>query len=114
MQIIAEAGQGALFYLRQEGRGIGLITKCGRTICKIRVPTRSRRTKRGFGADQRNYEILAPMAQQLGIHKVRLMTNNPRKVQALDGMGIEVVERVPLRRGENRHNQSTCRPKASA
>ena len=112
MQIIAEAGQGALFYLRQEGRGIGLMNKVRAYHLQDQgADTVEANEALGFGADQRNYEILAPMAQQLGIRKVRLMTNNPRKVKALDGMGIEVVERVPLRRGENRHNQKYLQAK---
>jgi len=106
MQAIAEAGQGAIFYLRQEGRGIGLMNKVRAYHLQDQgADTVEANEALGFGADQRTYEMLEPMAQQLGIRKVRLMTNNPRKVSALDGMGIEVVERVPLRVGENRHNE---------
>ena len=115
MQIIAEAGQGALFYLRQEGRGIGLMNKVRAYHLQDQgADTVEANEALGFGADQRNYEILAPMAQQLGIHKVRLMTNNPRKVQALDGMGIEVVERVPCVVAKIATIKNTCRPKANA
>ena len=115
MQIIAEAGQGALFYLRQEGRGIGLMNKVRAYHLQDQgADTVEANEALGFGADQRNYEILAPMAQQLGIHKVRLMTNNPRKVQALMAWASRwwsvclcVVVKIAT-------IKSTCRPKASA
>ncbi len=106
LQAIADNGQGALFYLRQEGRGIGLMNKVRAYHLQDQgADTVEANEALGFGADQRNYEIIRSMAQHLGIRQVRLMTNNPRKVEALDGLGIEVVERVAHRHGQNRHNE---------
>ena len=114
MQAIADAGHGAIFYLRQEGRGIGLMNKVrAYHLQDDGADTVEANEALGFGADQRTYEILQPMASHLGIHQVRLMTNNPRKVAAMDGMGIQVIERVALRRGENRHNEKYLSAKGS-
>ena len=106
LQKIAEAGRGVLLYLRQEGRGIGLTNKIrayhlqdhGQDTVEANVSL-------GFGPDQREYAIAISMLQQLAISKVRLMTNNPRKVNALSDAGITVVERVALASGANPHNQ---------
>lgn len=102
---IALAGRGAVFYLRQEGRGIGLLNKirayhlqdCG-------ADTVEANEQLGFGADMRDYSILKPMMAHLGIQSLKLMTNNPRKVRALEDMGIQVVERIPHQTGRNPHN----------
>lgn len=114
MAAVADAGHGVIFYLRQEGRGIGLMNKVrAYHLQDMGADTVDANEALGFGADQRDYRILQPMAEHLGIRKVRLMTNNPRKIAALDGMGIEVVERVPLRRGQNRHNEGYLSAKGS-
>lgn len=68
--------------------------------------------KLGFGADMRDYSMCKTMLQQLDIDKVRLMTNNPVKVGALEQYGIEVVERIPLQTGENPHNEKYLQTKA--
>ena len=102
---IAIEGRGAIFYLRQEGRGIGLLNKirayhlqdCG-------ADTVEANEQLGFGADMRDYSILQAMLDHLGIKSMRLMTNNPRKVKALQDLGIEVVERLPHETGRNPHN----------
>ncbi|MEM6301453.1 MAG: GTP cyclohydrolase II, partial [Pseudomonadota bacterium] len=67
----------------------------------------------GFGADMRDYGILRPMFEHLGVKKVRLLTNNPRKIQALEEQGIEVVERLPLHVGSNPHNEKYLATKGS-
>ncbi|MDX1504454.1 MAG: GTP cyclohydrolase II [Spongiibacter sp.] len=105
LQKIAEEGRGALFYLRQEGRGIGLLNKI--RAYKLQdegADTVEANEQLGFGADMRDYSLLKVMCSELGISKVRLMTNNPRKVKALTDQGVDVVERLPLQTGQNPHN----------
>jgi len=105
MHRIAMEGRGVIFYLRQEGRGIGLLNKirayhlqdCG-------ADTVEANEQLGFGADMRDYSILKAMIAHLGIKSIRLMTNNPRKVKALEELGIHVVERLPHQTGRNPHN----------
>lgn len=94
---IGEEGRGALLYLRQEGRGIGLANKIrAYRLQDAGADTVEANHDLGFGADQRTYDLCRPMLRQLGIEKVRLMTNNPRKIAALQQLGISVVERLPL------------------
>jgi len=110
---IAEQGRGALFYLRQEGRGIGLMNKIrAYNLQDAGADTVEANEQLGFGADMRDYSICKPMFKYLGIQRVRLLTNNPRKVNALSEMGIEVVERVPLHTGMNAHNEKYLATKA--
>ncbi|WP_346837496.1 GTP cyclohydrolase II [Microbulbifer sp. SAOS-129_SWC] len=105
MHRISVEGRGAIFYLRQEGRGIGLLNKirayhlqdCG-------ADTVEANEQLGFGADMRDYSVLKAMVDHLHIKSVRLMTNNPRKVDALEGLGITVTERLPHQTGRNPHN----------
>lgn len=61
----------------------------------------------------RKYDMIAPMLEKIGVHKVRLMTNNPRKVQAMKDVGMEVVERVPLQVGKNRYNEAYLKTKST-
>jgi 3,4-dihydroxy 2-butanone 4-phosphate synthase/GTP cyclohydrolase II len=94
---IRQAGQGVLLYLRQEGRGIGLAHK----IMAYELQDQGKDTVEanealGFKPDQRDYGIGAQVLAELGLHKIRLMTNNPRKFVGLEGYGLEIVERVPL------------------
>ena len=96
LEKIAEEGRGALFYLRQEGRGIGLLNKIrAYKLQDAGADTVEANEQLGFGADMRDYSLLAVMCEHLNITKVRLMTNNPRKVNALTDQGVEVVERLP-------------------
>lgn len=105
MHKIALAGNGAIFYLRQEGRGIGLLNKIrAYHLQDSGADTVEANEQLGFGADMRDYSILRPMMEHLGIQSLRLMTNNPRKVAALEAMGISVVERIPHQTGRNPHN----------
>lgn len=105
MRQIAEKGRGAILYLRQEGRGIGLLNKIKAYHLQDQgADTVEANEQLGFGADMRNYSICKPMLEHLKVSKVRLLTNNPRKVEALDELGFTVVERVALQTGRNPHN----------
>ena len=113
MKAISEEGRGAIFYLRQEGRGIGLLNKIkAYKLQDAGADTVEANEQLGFGADMRDYSILKPMAEHLGIKSVRLMTNNPRKVAALEEQGVEVVERIALETGSNPHNEKYLSTKA--
>ncbi|MEH6588493.1 MAG: GTP cyclohydrolase II [Halioglobus sp.] len=113
LKAIAEDGRGALFYLRQEGRGIGLLNKIkAYKLQDAGADTVEANEQLGFGADMRDYSILKPMAEHLNIKSVRLMTNNPRKVAALEEQGVEVVERIALETGSNPHNEKYLSTKA--
>jgi GTP cyclohydrolase II len=103
---IAAAGAGALIYLAQEGRGIGLVNKLRAYWLQDRgFDTVEANEQLGFHADERGYREAAHMLRQLGFTRVRLMTNNPRKLRALAEHGIEVVERVPHAFAANGHNE---------
>ncbi len=113
LQRIAAAGCGALLYLRQEGRGIGLLNKIRAYALQDQgADTVEANEQLGFAADQRDYGICRVMLAHLGIQQVRLMTNNPRKVSALEGMGAEIIERIPLQAGHNPHNARYLATKA--
>lgn len=102
---IAAEGRGILLYLRQEGRGIGLVNKIrAYRLQEAGADTVEANLQLGFHADARNYELVLPMLQQFGIESVRLMTNNPRKIAALEKLGIRVAGRVPLLVNRNAFN----------
>lgn len=114
LQAIAVEGRGALFYLRQEGRGIGLLNKIrAYRLQDAGADTVEANERLGFGADMRDYSILGPMFAHLGIQSVDLMTNNPRKVLALSELGIEVRQRVPIVTDSNPHNEKYLRTKGA-
>jgi len=114
LRAIAHAGRGALFYLRQEGRGIGLLNKIKAYHLQDEgADTVEANERLGFGADMRDYSILKPMAEHLGIRQVRLMTNNPRKVAALEELGVVVAERLPLQCDANPHNEQYLKTKGA-
>nr|WP_314541463.1 GTP cyclohydrolase II [uncultured Massilia sp.] len=107
LQRIAEEGRGILLYLRQEGRGIGLVNKIrAYRLQEAGADTVEANLQLGFQADARSYELVLPMLEQFGIDAVRLMTNNPRKIAALGKFGIKVAERVPLLVNRNTYNNS--------
>jgi GTP cyclohydrolase II len=113
LQRIADEGRGALLYLRQEGRGIGLINKIrAYKLQDAGADTVEANEQLGFGADMRDYGICKKMLEHLQIKSVRLMTNNPRKVTALKKQGIEVSERLALQTGQNPHNAKYLATKA--
>ena len=104
---IAAEGRGILLYLRQEGRGIGLVNKMrAYRLQEDGVDTVEANLQLGFHADARNYMLCQPMFAQFGITRLRLMTNNPRKIDALEKLGIDVAERVPLLVNRNAFNNS--------
>jgi len=111
---IASAGRGVLLYMRQEGRGIGLIGKIkAYHLQDDGADTVEANQALGFEADQRNYQLCLPMLQQLGVNSLQLMTNNPRKIDALKQLGIVVTERIALQVKTNKFNQRYLQTKAS-
>jgi len=105
MERIAAEG-GVLLYLRQEGRGIGLANKIrAYKLQEQGLDTVEANERLGFAADLRDYGMGAQILYDLGIRRLRLLTNNPKKVVGLDGYGLEMVEQLSLRLPANPHNQ---------
>lgn len=113
MENIAKAGRGVLLYVRQEGRGIGLLNKIRAYHLQDQgADTVEANVALGFAADMRDYTICADMLKALNVTSLRLMTNNPRKMKAMESFGIPVTERVPLQEGRNPHNEFYLSTKA--
>lgn len=109
---IAEEGNGVLLYMRQEGRGIGLINKL--KAYKLQdegMDTVEANIALGFPADMRDYGIGAQILKDLGIKKMRLMTNNPKKISGLKGYGLEIVDRCPIEFEANKNNEEYLKTK---
>jgi len=106
LKIIEEAGEGMVIYLRQEGRGIGLINKLKAYALQDQgFDTVQANVELGFPDDLREYNIAANMIRALNIKSIRLMTNNPKKIDALKEFNINIVERVPHKFAPNKHNE---------
>ncbi|MCB0402393.1 MAG: bifunctional 3,4-dihydroxy-2-butanone-4-phosphate synthase/GTP cyclohydrolase II [Flavobacteriales bacterium] len=106
MQMIEEAGKGVIVYMNQEGRGIGLMNK----LKSYKLQEEGRDTveaniELGFQADQRDYGVGAQILRDLGVTKIKLMSNNPKKRTGLIGYGLEIVENIPLEIESNQHNK---------
>lgn len=113
LSAIAQAGRGAVLYLRQEGRGIGLGNKIRAYALQDQgSDTVEANHQLGFPADAREYDLAVKLLRELGLTRIRLMTNNPRKLDALQRDGIEIAERVPVESGRNPHNEAYLRAKA--
>ena len=110
---IAEKGSGIIFYLQQEGRGIGLSNKI--RAYKLQddgFDTVEANHQLGFHEDERNYEIVFAMADHLKIKSLDLMTNNPKKIDAIEKSGIKINKRIPIKSKSNDHNKSYLNTKA--
>ncbi len=113
LKMIEAEGFGVVVYLRQEGRGIGLINKLkAYSLQDLGLDTVQANEKLGFPADLRDYGMGAQMLNDLGITKIRLITNNPRKIAGLKGYGLEIVERLPLLIEANDYNSIYLATKA--
>lgn len=113
LKMIENAGQGVVVYLRQEGRGIGLINKLkAYSLQDMGLDTVEANERLGFPADLRDYGMGAQILMDLGVHKIRLITNNPRKIAGLKGYNLEVVDRVPLLIEANDYNSYYLTTKA--
>ena len=112
MHMMDEAGSGVILYLRQEGRGIGLVNKLkAYELQRQGCDTVEANLRLGFKADMRDYGVGAQILVDLGVKKMRLMTNNPTKMVGLDGYGLSVVEQVPIEVVPNEHNKGYLRCK---
>jgi 3,4-dihydroxy 2-butanone 4-phosphate synthase/GTP cyclohydrolase II len=112
LRMIEAAGEGVVVYLRQEGRGIGLINKLrAYSLQDGGLDTVEANERLGFPADLRNYGVGAQILSDLGVHRLRLITNNPRKIAGLGGYGLQVEDRVPLVMDPSLHNASYLRTK---
>jgi 3,4-dihydroxy 2-butanone 4-phosphate synthase/GTP cyclohydrolase II len=106
MELINQEGKGAIVYMNQEGRGIGLLNKLkAYKLQEEGLDTYEANEKLGFKADERDYGIGAQMLRAIGIRKMKLMSNNPKKRTGLIGYGLEIIENIPLEIQSNIHNE---------
>lgn len=112
MKMVEEAGKGVIVYMNQEGRGIGLINKLkAYKLQEEGFDTVEANLKLGFKGDERDYGVGAQIISDLGVRKLKLMTNNPTKRAGLIGYGLEIVENVPIEIESNVHNETYLRTK---
>ncbi len=112
MQQIETEGAGVILYMRQEGRGIGLPAKIkAYKLQQQGYDTIEANLKLGFPMDLREYGVGAQILTELGLRRIRLLTNNPKKIVGLEGYGLEVIEQVPITTKPNRHNKDYLQTK---
>jgi 3,4-dihydroxy 2-butanone 4-phosphate synthase/GTP cyclohydrolase II len=112
MEMIEKEGKGVILYMNQEGRGIGLMNKLkAYKLQEEGFDTLEANIKLGFKGDQRDYGIGAQILRDLGVKKMRLLSNNPKKRSGLIGYGLEIIETVGLEIESNRHNESYLKTK---
>ena len=113
MQDVQKEGRGIIVYLRQEGRGIGLINKIRAYRLQDQgLDTVEANLKLGLPVDARDFSLAKHIYDHLGVHEIKLLTNNPEKVSTLQQAGISIVERIPLQVGENSENERYLHTKA--
>jgi 3,4-dihydroxy 2-butanone 4-phosphate synthase / GTP cyclohydrolase II len=106
MQIVEQEGKGVILYMNQEGRGIGLVNKLkAYRLQEEGMDTVEANLHLGFQMDQRDYGVGAQILRYLGVHKLRLISNNPKKRVGLIGYGLEIIDNVPLKIVPNEHNE---------
>ena len=112
MQMIEKEGKGVIVYLNQEGRGIGLLNKLkAYKLQEEGLDTVEANVELGFKVDERDYGVGAQILRDLGVRKIRLMTNNPKKRAGLIGYGLEIVENIPIIINYNTHNDNYLKTK---
>lgn len=112
MELVEKEGRGVILYLNQEGRGIGLLNKLkAYQLQEQGVDTVEANLQLGFHADERDYRFAAAMIRDLGIQKIRLMTNNPDKSESLKSLGLNVTEVIPLEVASNPWNEKYLQTK---
>ena len=112
MEMIEHEGKGAIIYINQEGRGIGLVNKLkAYKLQEQGLDTVEANIKLGFKMDERDYGVGAQIIRDIGVQKMRLMTNNPTKRAGLIGYGLEIVENVPIKTPSNKHNEKYMQTK---
>ncbi len=113
MKQVADAGRGVIVYMRQEGRGIGLLNKL--KAYKLQqeegLDTVEANKRLGFAPDLRHFGIGAQILHELGVRDIRLLTNNPRKIVGLEGYGLKIVERLPIQVASNPKNAGYLKTK---
>ncbi|MCB0813416.1 MAG: GTP cyclohydrolase II, partial [Flavobacteriales bacterium] len=106
MEAVEREGRGVVLYMQQEGRGIGLVNKLkAYKLQEEGADTVEANLRLGFDMDSRDYGVGAQILHDLGVRKMRLLTNNPRKRTGLIGYGLEIVENVPIKVDPNEHNR---------
>jgi len=112
LRMISDAGKGILLYMRQEGRGIGLESKLhAYSLQEKGLDTVEANERLGFKPDERDYGIGAQILKDLGVSRILLLTNNPKKYAALEGYGLQIVQRIPIQIPPTEHNRRYLRAK---